>query len=219
MDEVRPEKKVRRVDPERTKRDILREARIEFAEKGFAGARVDQIGARTATAKRMIYYHFGSKEGLYVAVLEEAYKGIRDLEKTLSLDHLDPDDALCRLIDFTFDYERANLDFVRLISVENLNQARYLKGSKQIRETNSNVIEELRKLMSRGYADGTFVRKEAPENIHFMISGLCFYRVSNKHTFSAIFGVDLDDEKLTVNHKAMIRNTIRSYLRTTEFHG
>ncbi len=67
MDEVRPEKKVRRVDPERTKRDILREARIEFAEKGFAGARVDQIGARTATAKRMIYYHFGSKEGLYVA--------------------------------------------------------------------------------------------------------------------------------------------------------
>ena len=219
MDAAAPEKKVRRIDPERTKRDILREARIEFAEKGFAGARMDEIGARTATAKRMIYYYFGNKEGLYVAVLEEAYKGIRDLEKTLSLDHLDPDDALCRLIDFTFDYENANTDFVQLISVENLNKARYLKNSQQIRETNSNAIEELRKLLERGYADGTFIRRETPENIHFMISGLCFYRVSNKYTFSTIFSVDLDDEDLTAHHKAMIRNTIRSYLRTSEFHG
>ena len=80
----------------------------------------------------MIYYYFGSKEGLYIAVLEEAYKGIRELEKTLTLDHLNPDDALCRLIDFTFDYEQANLDFVRLISVENLNEARYLKNSQRI---------------------------------------------------------------------------------------
>ena len=105
MDQAVPEKKQRRSDPERTKREILHEARVEFAGKGFAGARIDEISARTATAKRMIYYYFGSKEGLYIAVLEEAYKGIRELEKTLILDHLNPDDALCRLIDFTFDYE------------------------------------------------------------------------------------------------------------------
>jgi AcrR family transcriptional regulator len=209
---------VRKLDPEGTKREILREARAEFAEKGFSGARIDEIGARTKTAKRMIYYYFGNKEGLYVAALEEAYGEIRAIERTLALDHLSADDALCRLIDFTFDYEQENVEFVRLISCENMNYARYLKASTKIKEVNSNVIETIAKILDRGYADGTFTRKALPEDIHLMISALCFYRVSNQYTFSEIFGSDLASPTNSARHKRMVRNAVRSYLRSTEDH-
>ncbi|HXP95172.1 MAG TPA: TetR/AcrR family transcriptional regulator [Telmatospirillum sp.] len=208
----------RKLDPEGTKREILKEARAEFAEKGFSGARIDEIGARTKTAKRMIYYYFGNKEGLYIAALEEAYGEIRALERTLELDHLSADDALCRLIDFTFDYEQSNVEFVRLISCENMNYAKYIKGSKKIREVNSNVIEEVSKILDRGLADGSFKRKVPPEDVHFMISSLCFYRVSNQYTFSEIFGCDLASPETSARHKSMIRNAIRSYLRSVEDH-
>lgn len=217
-DKPKEKKGIRKLDPEGTKREILREARAEFAEKGFSGARIDEIGARTKTAKRMIYYYFGNKEGLYIAALEQAYSEIRALERTLELDHLSPDDALCRLIDFTFDYEQANVQFVRLISCENMNYARYMKDSKKIREVNSNVIESISKIIDRGYADGTFPRKAPPEDIHFMISALCFYRVSNQYTFSEIFGCDLTSPTTSARHKSMIRNAIRNYLRSTEDH-
>jgi AcrR family transcriptional regulator len=211
-------KSTRKLDPEGTKREILREARAEFAEKGFSGARIDEIGARTKTAKRMIYYYFGNKEGLYIAALEEAYGEIRAQERTLELDHLSADDALCRLIDFTFDYEQENVEFVRLISCENMNYAKYTKNSKKIKEVNSNVIDELSKILDRGYADGTFTRKVLPEDVHFMISSLCFYRVSNQYTFSEIFGCDLASPETSARHKNMIRNAIRSYLRSAEEH-
>jgi AcrR family transcriptional regulator len=217
-EETKVKKKIRKLDPEGTKSEILREARAEFAEKGFSGARIDEIGARTKTAKRMIYYYFGNKEGLYIAALEQAYSEIRATERTLELDHLSPDDALCRLIDFTFDYEQANVDFVRLISCENMNYASYMKESKTIRDVNSNVIEEVSKILERGYADGTFIRKVLPEDIHFMISSLCFYRISNQYTFSEIFGCNLTSPETSGRHKGMIRNAIRSYLRSNEEH-
>lgn len=209
-------KPARKVDPEGTRREILRVAMAEFAEKGFSGARIDEIGARTKTAKRMIYYYFKNKEGLYVAALEEAYGGIRSLELTLDLDRLSADDALCRLIDFTFDYERKNVAFVRLISSENMNCARYIRDSKKIRELNGNVITTVGRILDRGYADGSFTRRVPPEDIHFMISALCFYRVSNQYTFSEIFGCDLASPETSARQKAMIRNAIRSYLRGAE---
>ena len=67
----------RQRDAERTRREILEIATREFAESGYAGARVDEIAERTRTTKRMIYYYFGSKERLFVAVLERAYATIR----------------------------------------------------------------------------------------------------------------------------------------------
>lgn len=215
-DETGMKPSLRKLDPEGTKREILREARIEFAEKGFSGARIDQIGARTKTAKRMIYYYFGNKEGLYIAALEQAYGEIRALERTLELDHLSPRAALCRLIDFTFDYEQSNVEFVRLISCENMNYARYMKDSKNIRNLNTNVIETISRILARGYADGTFRRKAPPQDVHFMISALCFYRISNQYTFSEVFGCDLTSPPTSVRHKTMIRDTILAYLEHCE---
>ena len=203
----------RKLDPERTRQEILRVARAEFAEHGFSGARVDRIGERTATAKRMIYYYFGNKEGLYLAVLEDVYAGIRSTEATLDLDDLPADEAMGRLIDFTFDYERANVDFVRIIASENMNGARFLRRSPRIREVNSDVVASVGRILARGLADGTFQRQAQPVDVHFMISALCFYRVSNRLTFSEIFGCDLASEEVTARHRRMIRDTILSYLR------
>lgn len=203
----------RKLDPERTRQEILRVARAEFAGHGFSGARVDRIGERTATAKRMIYYYFGNKEGLYLAVLEDVYAGIRRAEATLDLDHLPADEAMGRLVDFSFEYERTNADFVRIISTENINGARFLRRSARIRDLNSSVVETVGRILARGLADGTFRRRVEAVDLHFMISALCFYRVSNRHTFSEIFGCDLASDEVTARHKRMIRDTILSYLR------
>jgi len=91
-------------DPQGTRRNIVEVATGEFAQKGYSGARVDAIANRTRTSKRMIYYYFGGKEGLYLAVLEEAYSGIRRAEATLDLEKLSPEAALRTLVGFTVDY-------------------------------------------------------------------------------------------------------------------
>jgi AcrR family transcriptional regulator len=132
-------------DPEGTRRNIIAVATSEFAEKGFSGARVDEIAARTSTSKRMIYYYFGDKEGLFVAVLEEAYRRIRAIEATLKLDHLDPESALRALVGFTFDYQNANEDFIRLVMVENIHGGVHLARSKVIQDLNVvSVIDAIR---------------------------------------------------------------------------
>src|ERR1051326_6184724 len=119
-----PDERARVVEraPEAPRANILAIATEEFAEKGFSGARVDDIAARTDTSKRMIYYYFGDKEGLFVAVIERAYAGIREIEANLKLDHLDPEQALRTLVGFTFDYQNAHEGFIRLVMVENIHR-------------------------------------------------------------------------------------------------
>lgn len=204
---------VRKPDAERTRADILAVARAEFVEHGLSGARVDSIAEKTRTTKRMLYYYFGSKEGLYSAVLEQAYADIRSTEAGLALSELDPLTALRRLIEFTFDYEDAHPDFVRLIAIENIHQAGYLKRLPTIQSVNADVITILEAILAKGRAQGVFHRACAAVDIHLMISGLCFYRVSNRHTFGAIFGCDLSAPAQRQRHKTMIVETIIGYLR------
>ena len=123
-------------DPDGTKRDIIDVATEEFSGKGFSGARVDNIAARTKTSKRMIYYYFGSKDGLYIAVLEAAYRRIRTVEATLDLATQRPEQALRALIAFTFDYQNAHPEFVRLVMNENILHGAYLSRSKAIQRLN-----------------------------------------------------------------------------------
>ncbi|MFN3443116.1 MAG: TetR/AcrR family transcriptional regulator, partial [Rhizobium rosettiformans] len=125
-------RETRRNDPERTREDILDVATEEFSELGLSGARVDQIAEKTRTSKRMIYYYYGSKEGLYLAVLEKAYRKIRSLEADLQLAELPPEEALRRLISTTFDHDEQNPDFVRLVSIENIHHAMHMKRSSEI---------------------------------------------------------------------------------------
>ena len=135
--------------------DPRRRRRSEFADRGFAGARVDEIAARTRTTKRMIYYYFGSKEQLFVAVLERAYAAIRAAEQTIDVDHLDPAAAIRRLAELTFDHHESHPDFIRLVSIENIHRAEHMAESRATSPTsNSPAIELIDRILERGRADG-----------------------------------------------------------------
>ena len=148
-------------DPERTMADILAVAITEFADKGLAGARIDAIAAATRTSKRMIYYYFGSKDGLYVAVLEEVYRRMRSIEGELHLDDLPPEDALRKLVGFTFDYQLDNPDFIRLVMNENIHRGEFLAQSTMIQKLNVPAINAVREVVNDVIA--THDTKPAPE--------------------------------------------------------
>ena len=209
----------RKPDAEKTRQNILAVARHEFAERGLSGARVDAIAARISTTKRMIYYYFGSKEGLYLAVLEQVYGGIRALEQTLDLDRLSPVEALRRMIEFTFDYHEENPDFVRLVSVENIHHGVHLKRSETLRNLNSTVIASLATILERGRAAGLFQTDIDPVDLHMMISAPCYYRVSNRATFGTLFSRDMNDPAVRAGHKRMIADSIMGYLMGCATHA
>jgi AcrR family transcriptional regulator len=199
-------------DADQTRRDILAAAAAEFSEKGYAGGRVDDIAARTRTTKRMIYYYFGGKEGLYAAVLEEAYGGMRDAEGALRLDELPPLEAVRRLVETTFDHHAAHPEFVRLVSGENIEAARTVAASPTIRARNAAVVGAVAALLRRGEAEGAFRPGVDPLDLHMLISGFCFYRVSNRHTLRAIFGEDPTAPERAEAHRRMVVEAVLRFL-------
>lgn len=207
-------KKVARTnDPERTMADIIEVATQEFSEKGLAGARIDDIAQAMQTSKRMIYYYFGSKEGLYVAVLEEAYRRIRQIETELHLEDLAPEDALRKLVGFTVDYQLANPDFIRLVMNENIHRGEFLAQSKTIQQLNVPVINAVRKVYERGVKAGVFRAGIDPVDLHMSISALSFFNVSNRHTFSLIFKRDLESPAAVVARRDSIIEMVVRFVR------
>jgi AcrR family transcriptional regulator len=200
-------------DPARTMADILAVATREFAEKGLAGARIDVIAEAMRTSKRMIYYYFGSKEGLYVKVLEDAYRRIRAIESDLHLDDLPPEDALRRLVGFTVDYQRANPDFIRLVMTENIHRGEYLAQSQAIQDLNVPAIEGLRRVYERGLAAGVFRTGIDPVDLHMSISALSFFNVANRHTFSLIFQRDLESSAAQIARRDSIIEMVVRFVR------
>ncbi len=214
---ISPESAVRRADreipgrkhdAERTKREILAAATREFAARGLSGARIDAIAARTRTTKRMIYYYFGGKEKLYTAVLEKVYAEIRAMESALKLDELEPEVAIRRLVESTFEYDEAYPDFIRLVTFENIHHARYLAASPAIRDLNMTAIDTLAAILKRGRDRGAFREGVDPVDVHMMISAFCFFRVSNSATFGTLFGRDLSAPDLRRSHKQMIADAV-----------
>jgi AcrR family transcriptional regulator len=202
----------RQRDAERTQREILDVATSEFADQGFAGARVDEIAARTRTTKRMIYYYFGSKEALFVAVLERAYATIRAAEQTIEVDHLEPTAAIRRLAELTFDHHESHPDFIRLVSIENIHRAEHIAGREELAGQNTPAIELLERILERGHADGSFTRDVDAVDVHLMISAFCVFRVANRHTFGAIFDRDPLDPALRARYRQMLGDMVVDYL-------
>jgi AcrR family transcriptional regulator len=175
-------------DPEGVRQNILEIATEEFANNGLSGARIDEISARTRTSKRMIYYYFGDKESLYNTCLETAYKNVRSGESQLNLDGQPPYEALKNLVAFTFDHHRQNPDFIRLVMIENIHNANYVQQSDAIKSTNESAIDKLAEIIKRGQETGIFRSDLDPVELHWHISALSFFNVSNRATFSALFG-------------------------------
>lgn len=209
---VRP-RPPRKNNPEKTRQDILLAAIHEFAEQGLSGARVDAIAERTSTSKRMIYYYFGSKEQLYLAVLEKLYGDIRATEATLRLDELAPEAAIRRLVEFTFDHHDANVDFIRVASIENIHHGEHIAQSQLIRSMSKSIVTEIAAILARGVDAGVFRAGIDPLDLHLLISSFCFFRVSNRYTFSTIHQVDLSDSQAKARHREMICETVIRYIR------
>ena len=208
--EVKATTSTRTNDPARTMAGILEIATKEFAEKGLSGARIDTIAAATQTSKRMIYYYFGSKEGLYVAVLEESYRRMRAIESEQHLADLAPETALRKLVEFTFDHHQGNPDYIRLVMTENMARGVYLAQSKTIRELNVPAIQAISQLYDRGVAEGVFRPGLDPIDIHASISALTFFNVSNQHTFGLIFKHDgQTPEALAARRHSVIELIVR----------
>jgi len=177
--------------PEENRARIVRAALSEFAARGFKGASMDAIAARTHTTRAMINYYFGAKERLYLAVLEHVYAEIRQAESELDLEHLSPVDAMRRIVEFTFRYYIDHESFVRLVIAENQAKGRHLKKSKAMRTLNRPIVSLLARVIERGQADGTFRDGIQPVNVHMAIAALGNFNVTHQHTFSAIFQRDM----------------------------
>lgn len=193
MTEVVPRTEQRQRDAGRTRADILDVATAVFAANGFSGARVDEIAELTQTTKRMIYYYFGSKEGLYLRVMEAAYEGIRRLERQLDVAGLSPVDALRRLAESTYDHHTSHRDFVRLVAIENIHNAKYIANSTVIHDLNSTAIDTLEVVLRRGVDDGTLRADVDALDVHMLISSYAIFHVANRYTFRTLFERDLLD--------------------------
>jgi AcrR family transcriptional regulator len=205
-----PDRPARVNDPERTMAGILEVASQEFAEKGLAGARIDEIAAATQTSKRMIYYYFESKEGLYLAVLEQAYSRMRATEGELHLAELPPVLALQRLVEFTFDHHQSNPGYIRLVMSENMERGQHIARSRRIQELNVPAIAAIRELYERGVREGVFRAGLDPVDIHASISALTFFNVSNQHTFGLIFKRDMQSPaNLAARRRSIVEMVLR----------
>ena len=201
-------------DPERTRASILAAATREFAENGIGGARVDSIAERAGINKRMLYHYFGDKEQLYLAVLEEAYVGIRTAEKSLNLSDLEPEQGIAELAMFTWGYFLEHPEFLSLLGTENLHRARWLRQSTRLKELHSSFIDKLSDLLRRGKAEGLFRPDVDPLNLYLTIAALGYFYLSNQYTLSTIFGRDLmDKSNLDVWKRHIVHVTLASIRR------
>ena len=193
--------------------NILAVATEEFAEKGLSGARVDVIGERTNTSKRMIYYWFKSKVGLYRAVLENSYAHIRQIDTSLDLDSMPPTEGLRELVRVTFDYHNTHQDFVRLVMNENIHHGAHIAHIGNIKTRSRIIIAMLQKLISRGVEAGSMRVGLDPVELHMSISALCFFNVSNRYTFARIFHRDLDSAAATKARREVVVDTIERWCK------
>jgi AcrR family transcriptional regulator len=198
----------------RTREDIIDVATAEFAANGFAGARVDEIASHTRTTKRMIYYYFGSKEGLYLAVLERVYAQIRRVERGIDVAALRPRAALRTIAEATYDHHTTHETFIQLVSIENIHRAVHLRRSSTILAHNATAITLLEDVIVRGVEAGEFRDDVDAIDVHMMVSAYACFHVANRHTFMSIFGRDMLDPALRDSHRRLIGDMVVSTMTT-----
>ena len=198
---------------ETTRMNILEVATQEFADKGLAGARIDEIAEKTDSSKRMIYYYFGGKDGLYRAVLERAYVGIREREAAHNFDAMDAVTAMQTLVHHTFDYHDQHPEFVRLVMNENILHGAHVSEIDGIKERNRRVIGTIQTILDRGTTEGVFRDGIDPLALHMSMTSMSFYCVSNRYTVKANFGLDLGKRAVKAARRDQIADMILSAVR------
>lgn len=199
-------------DADRSQKDILDAARVEFSASGLAGARMERIAERAGVDKRLIYYYFAGKEPLFLAVLEHAYESIRNEERALSLAQVEPIEAIRRLIAFTWNYYLAHPEFLTLLNSENLHRARHLKQSTKVRSIHSPLVQAIADVLERGHRAGLFRAGVDPVQLYISIAGLSYFYIGNSHTLSTIFDRDLLATKARVERLSHMTDLVLGYL-------
>jgi AcrR family transcriptional regulator len=198
--------------PQANRARILGAAIAEFASRGFKGASMDAIAARTDTTRALINYYFGSKERLYLAVLERVYAEIRDAERGLALDHLPPVEAMRRIVDFTYDYYVGHEYFVRLVVAENQARGRHMKRFPSLRSLNRPIVDLLGGVIARGQSEGVFRRDVEPVDVHMAIAALGMFNVTNQYTFGTLFQLQMGGKGDVAARRRMVSNIVLTWL-------
>ena len=198
--------------PEANRARILAAAIAEFSSHGFEGASMDAIAARTNTTRALINYYFGSKEKLYLAVLEHVYAEIREAERLIDLDDLSPVDAIGRIVEFTYNYYVTHEDFVRLVVAENQARGRHMKKSATMRTLNRPILDTLGAVIARGQAEGIFRPGVDAIDVHMAIAALGMFKVTNQFTFSSIFQRAMGGTGDVPRRRRMVVDIVSSWL-------
>ncbi|AWQ18234.1 TetR family transcriptional regulator [Pantoea ananatis] len=204
----------RKNDPEGLKKRIVAGALKIFAEFGMQGARLEQIAEHAQTTKRMVVYHFGNKEQLYIDVLEQVYQQIREHETGLNLAAMEPGQAITKLVEASFDYHVSHPDFIRLICMENLSRGRYISQSVRLSQLNRSALDLLDDILTRGQQQGLFIQPLDTLDVHRLISSICVHQVSNRFTFNTLFSPDKSEEDIiSRNRQLAVTATLRYICR------
>lgn len=206
------EKKIKR-DSKKTAQRILQAAMDEFAQKGLGGARVDTIAERSQSNKRMLYHYFGSKDQLFLAVLESAYTEIRTQENELHLEDLQPEEAVRKLVRFTFNYFVEHPEFIQLLNSENLYEAAHIKGSTKILEMHWPLQTKIEAVLRRGVDSGLFRSDVDPTQFYITVASLGYFYLSNSFTLETIFGRPLKQKEALAERLKHCEDVVLGYLR------
>lgn len=194
-----------------TRENILRAATKVFAKHGFAGGRIEQISKAAKSYDRMIYYYFGSKEGLFIAVLEEMYRRFNEAEAKLALDVDTPVEALTAVIRFMWGYYHRNPEFITLLNTENLHRGKHIAKSLRAREFSSPAVAVLGQVLGCGVENKLFRADVAARDVYLMIASMGYFYLSNRFTLSAFLGEELETPAALAHWEAFV---IDSVLRT-----
>lgn len=199
-------------DESRVKDKIFLSAIALFAEYGLNGARMEQIAEKAGTTKRMVVYHYKTKENLYLQVLEYVYSAIRASEKALNLAALPPVEALVHLVENTFDYHASHPDFIRIICMENMQRGRYIQQSSWLRDLNRSALTLLEDILSRGQQKQLFNQSVCARDLHRVISSFSFHYVANSYSFSMLFEADEDQQQQRQHYRQMAVQVVLRYI-------
>jgi len=207
-----PQTPVKRRDAVATRRRILDAALQEFAAKGLDAARVEDIAEKAGANRRMAYYYFSSKEGLYLAALEASYFQLVEVEEAIDVDALGPIDAIEALVAAKFEHYVKYPHYIEFVKMENLYQARHLKTSRRIADMRAPLISIIKRVLQRGEALGVLRKGVDPLDLYLSICALGFFVFSNRHTLGVIFDTDVTSAKALARRRAVIVDMIKAYL-------
>jgi len=207
---LQPPKVIR--NPEASRARILEAARIEFVSYGLSGGRVDRIAEQSGVNKNLIYHYFGSKDALYLAVLERIYADLRARQQDQDLRGLPPVEGMKRLVSNTFDHFVATPDLIRLMSIENIHYAEHLKTSRSTKSLYSGLLDTIRILLKRGQEEGVFRANVDAVDLYLSISGLAYFFLSNQHTLSWLLDRDFAARRRVLKRRAHVVEMVLSYL-------